>query len=157
MVILYKSCRVLHQKSNKIGFAFFWFLYNFLGILEDPANSSTLFKKQVTRRSRETLISLQISPCFALRPLERKVSSQLGPSAGWRRGWPESGELAAAHGRGKVGSGVPDRWGSIPQLAWGKGAAGEEARRCSRAAAAWSSAPAKSQRRQGKKCWRRLH
>jgi hypothetical protein len=28
-----KSCRIFHLESNKIGFAFFWFFYDFLRIL----------------------------------------------------------------------------------------------------------------------------
>jgi hypothetical protein len=33
-----KSCSVLHQESNKIGFAFFRFFYDFLESLQESAN-----------------------------------------------------------------------------------------------------------------------
>jgi hypothetical protein len=51
-----KSCRAFHQKSNKIGFAFFIFFYDFLGILQVSAKALTLFKKQLTSSPLELLI-----------------------------------------------------------------------------------------------------
>jgi hypothetical protein len=32
-----KSCGILHSEFNKIEFAFFWFSYDFLQILQDSA------------------------------------------------------------------------------------------------------------------------
>jgi hypothetical protein len=42
--MLYQSCSVFHQESHKIGFAFLWFVYSFLRILQDSAKTATLFK-----------------------------------------------------------------------------------------------------------------
>jgi hypothetical protein len=38
MYMLYKSCSVFHQESNKIGFEFFWIFYSLLRILQESAN-----------------------------------------------------------------------------------------------------------------------
>jgi hypothetical protein len=33
-----KSCRIIHNGSNKIGFAFLWFFYNFIRVFKVSAN-----------------------------------------------------------------------------------------------------------------------
>jgi hypothetical protein len=45
-----KSCRIFHHESNKIGFAFFWFLYDFLRNLQETAKSQVLFKNHFAVR-----------------------------------------------------------------------------------------------------------
>jgi hypothetical protein len=42
--MLYESCSVSHQESNKTGFAFFCFFYDFLRIFQVSAKIKTLFK-----------------------------------------------------------------------------------------------------------------
>jgi hypothetical protein len=44
MDMFHKSCSVFHNYSNKIEFAFFWFLYNFLRILQESAKVESLLK-----------------------------------------------------------------------------------------------------------------
>jgi hypothetical protein len=67
-----KSCSIFHNKSNKIGFAFFWILYNFLCILQIPAKGIHYWRYN-----------------FATRPLERFRTVQLGPSTHGTAGSPE--------------------------------------------------------------------
>jgi hypothetical protein len=81
MVIPYKSCSVFHMESNKIEFAFLWFFYNFLCIFQDSAKHIHYLRSGFSIRSLEVFETLQIGPCFALRPLERTWVSQLGPRA----------------------------------------------------------------------------
>jgi hypothetical protein len=40
-----KSCRIIHNGSNKIGIAFFLFFYDFIRHFKVPAITQTLFKK----------------------------------------------------------------------------------------------------------------
>jgi hypothetical protein len=48
-----KSCSTLHQESNKTGFAFFWFFYDFLENLQDSVKTATLFKTQFCEQAPE--------------------------------------------------------------------------------------------------------
>jgi hypothetical protein len=57
-----KSCITFHQESNKIGFAFFWFFYNFLRILQDSANVALLFDIRFSRQAPVRLRSLTEKP-----------------------------------------------------------------------------------------------
>jgi hypothetical protein len=57
-----KSCSTFHQESNKIWFGFSQFFCDFLGNLQDPAKSVTLFKKQLTSRPLELLIPHKGAP-----------------------------------------------------------------------------------------------
>jgi hypothetical protein len=43
-VMLYKSCRVLHKETNKIGFTFSWFFCEFLRILQDLGQGQTMVR-----------------------------------------------------------------------------------------------------------------
>jgi hypothetical protein len=61
-----KSCSIIHNGSNKIGFTFFRFFYDFLRNLQESANSLYYF-----------------SCAFAGRPLERKLSLQCSPWGRW--------------------------------------------------------------------------
>jgi hypothetical protein len=36
-VNIYKSCSVFHKESNKIKFAFFWFVYHFVQLFQESA------------------------------------------------------------------------------------------------------------------------
>jgi hypothetical protein len=53
MDMLYKSCSDFHQESNKIEFAFFWFPYDFLRILQESANRLHYLRICFARRSSE--------------------------------------------------------------------------------------------------------
>jgi hypothetical protein len=46
-----KSCRIFHNESNKIEFAFFLISYDLLRILQDSAKGQTLFKNQCSQGS----------------------------------------------------------------------------------------------------------
>jgi hypothetical protein len=70
-----KSCRIFHHKSNKIGFAFFRFVYNFLHNLQETAKALYYWSYH-----------------FAGKPSEGFLSLQCGPWAAGRRG---SGEIPA--------------------------------------------------------------
>jgi hypothetical protein len=70
-----KSCRIIHNGSNKIGFTFFQFFCDFLRNLQESANSLYYF-----------------SCAFAGRPSKRTPVSQCGP---WARCSGGSGEIPA--------------------------------------------------------------
>jgi hypothetical protein len=102
MVMFYKSCRVFHKETNKTGFAFFWFLCEFLWNLQDSAKSINYLRFPFACRSLETFQPSQPCPRFAYNTLERSQDSQCGPWAmgaaaqsefrwGARRTWPGEG------------------------------------------------------------------
>jgi hypothetical protein len=81
-----KSCRALHEKCNKIEFAFFRFFYDFLGILQDSAKPQVLLEIHFTARPLELFKASQIYPSLAIRPLGITQSSHpYPPAAGWAR------------------------------------------------------------------------
>jgi hypothetical protein len=91
-----KSCSTFHKESNKIGCAFFWFLYEFLRILQDSAKHIDLEE-----------IVLRISPRILLiDPQDGKLDCNWVPGAmaGGGSSIPARGRLGSA-GKGR-GSGV---------------------------------------------------
>jgi hypothetical protein len=93
-----KSCSTLHQKSSKIEFAFFWFLYNFLEILQESAKWLYYWRYTFQLSPLESFKTSHICPSVALRPsgnpnphtyaLPPRVGS---PAAMAGRPWPTSG------------------------------------------------------------------
>jgi hypothetical protein len=71
---LYTSCRVFHQEYDKLGLAFFWFLYD----LQVSTKLLILFKMQVTRRSSKLFKGSQMCPQFAPKPSERYKFPTIG-------------------------------------------------------------------------------
>jgi hypothetical protein len=64
-----KSCRIFHHESNKIGFTFFWFFYDFLRNLQETAKPLLLF--ELPFRSE----ALGKNFCFAMWPLGRAAGA----------------------------------------------------------------------------------
>jgi hypothetical protein len=57
-----KSFRIFHNESNKIGFAFFTFFYDFLLNLQVSAKGQTIFKKPTfTEVPGKTLVLTDIT------------------------------------------------------------------------------------------------
>jgi hypothetical protein len=83
MVVLCKSCRTFHKESNEIGFAFFWFFYDFLRIFKVSAKALYYLRFCFTGRSLELLFLLQIGPYFTNNTLERRKGTRCSPWA-WR-------------------------------------------------------------------------
>jgi hypothetical protein len=105
MAVLYKSCRIFHIESNKIGFAFFWFFYDFLRIFKVSAKALYYLRFGFTGRPLELLFLLQIGPWFTKKTLERMRETQLGPWP-WRRQLrPKLGGSGGGFGRGRGGEG----------------------------------------------------
>jgi hypothetical protein len=48
-----KSSVIFHRESNKIGFAFFWFFYDFVHNLQESAKCTLLFQLQICRQALE--------------------------------------------------------------------------------------------------------
>jgi hypothetical protein len=100
-----KSCRTFHNESNKIWFAFFWFFYNFLRILQDSLKLFYYLRLGFTGRPLELLFLSQIGPWFTKNTLERTRERQCSPWA-WRTvRLAEIGRL---------------RWRPWPGKGWGK-------------------------------------
>jgi hypothetical protein len=78
-----KSCRSFHNGFNKIGFAFFWFSYDFLRNLQESAKHMYYLRWCFAPGSLELFSNSQICPRFTLKTLERFQTSQLGP---WTNG-----------------------------------------------------------------------
>jgi hypothetical protein len=81
MVMLYKSCSVLHKESKKLGMHFYDFFYDFLCILQESAKLQTLFKNQFSNRPLGSFSDSQVYPFFGDRPRKRSFPLQLGPWA----------------------------------------------------------------------------
>jgi hypothetical protein len=131
--MLYRSCSVFHRESKKFGFAFFWFVYDFLRILQDSAPSPRSRRDNFTNRPSN----------FADRPLGRKIRLQLGPLRHGRRRELNSGEGKARLGRKRAGECSVAHLRPIPRVGRLRGRAGEGARRHRPSVAAVSSSPAK--------------
>jgi hypothetical protein len=98
----YKSCGIFHLESNKIEFAFFWFLYNFLCNLQEIAKCTLLFENHFARRSLKSFRFSRIRPWFTKISLERMGSPQLGLSP-----WPAAVMAKIRRGGGQ------GRWGEV--------------------------------------------
>jgi hypothetical protein len=112
-----KSCRILHNESNKIEFAFFWFFYDFLQILQDSANHNHYWSYNFSLRPLELFGTPQICPQFTQNSLDRCLATQLVPGADGGGGSPESGGSGGGFSRGSCGEGVGAHQCSI----WGRG------------------------------------
>jgi hypothetical protein len=97
-----KSCSIFNHKSNKIGFAIFRILYNFLHILQVSAKLHHYRRCTLAPRPSERFQSLQLGPRFADKPFERNRTSQLGP---WPRGTAGSSESRRLRPHSWAGSG----------------------------------------------------
>jgi hypothetical protein len=96
-----KSCSTTHQESRKIGFAFFWFSYDFLENLQDSAIWMYYWRCIFTQGPLEFFRVSQNYPSFALRPSGGlKSSHSCPPAAGWAR-----------RRRTAVGGGKHTAWG----------------------------------------------
>jgi hypothetical protein len=142
MDMLYKSCSVFHQESNKIGFAFLCIFYDFLWNLQESAKQHHYSRFEFSARPLKVFSDSHICPCFALKTPERSKALQLGPWPKGRRGRPEFRRAGDVLDRGRCGGGLGAHLGSICALAWGREAGGELARwsRMAAAAATWSPA-----------------
>jgi hypothetical protein len=108
-----KSCITFHLESKKIGFAFFWFLYDFVWNLQVSAKVKHYLRTHFAQRSLEVFDSLQKCPWFALRSSERLEVLQCGPRVRWparpaqfrwgRQPWPGGSERRAAPGSPRLG------------------------------------------------------
>jgi hypothetical protein len=88
-----KSCKIFHNESNKIGFAVFWFFYDFLRNLQETAKSL-----------------YYLSYPFAVRPLKSFSPLKCSPRGRGRRGFgqiPAGAGGGAGRGRARGGVRVP--------------------------------------------------
>jgi hypothetical protein len=115
-----KSCGIIQNEPNKIGFAFFRFIYNLLRNLQETAKALLLFELPFCREALEKKFG------FAMWPLGDRPEAVR----------PNSGQPPAGAGRARVGEGpwvLGDRFPC--SVAAGKGPAG------------WASAARRSGRR----------
>jgi hypothetical protein len=100
---LYQSYSVCYHESNKIEFAFFWFFYDFLCILQDSAEHKYYLRNYFACRPLESFDSLQICPYFSQRLLGKNFASQLSPWPWPAADRPKSGEPVARVAGEKTG------------------------------------------------------
>jgi hypothetical protein len=113
-----KSCEIFHHESNKIGFAFFLFFYEFLRHLQESAKWFYYLSYQFARRPSERSFALQCCPCGGQRQSGGN-SDRGSPDSGWggwgsglgltraRVRWLEGGRAAPASGLGGAGRHLP--------------------------------------------------
>jgi hypothetical protein len=80
-----KSCSIFHNEPNKIWFAFFWILYDFLQNLQDSAKQQYYLRFTFAPGSLELFSHSHRCPRFTLRTLEIFQTLQLSPWDQWRR------------------------------------------------------------------------
>jgi hypothetical protein len=78
-----KSCGIFHNKSNKIEFAFFWFFYDFLRILQESAKWLYYLRFTFAAGSLKSFRFLRICPWLTENTLETFDFLQCHPR-GWR-------------------------------------------------------------------------
>jgi hypothetical protein len=76
-----KSWSVFHQESNKIGFAFFRFSYDFLRNLQFSAKGQTLFKKPTFTEVLGTFQYIIDMPSVYTKLPRQKLDHTIGSSA----------------------------------------------------------------------------
>jgi hypothetical protein len=145
-------CSTFHQESNKIGFAYLWFFYDFLHILQESAKLGTLFEIHFVPRSMELLGSYRNALGLHQGPWKDRGALNWVPEGSWWRSSPESGELVGRDRPGEGGGRAAGPLGSISGLAWDWGAAGMPARRSSAAATAGAAAPEWLRRERDSSC-----
>jgi hypothetical protein len=144
-----KSCRIFHNESKKIGFAFFWLFYDFLEILQDSAKGQTLFKNKLSQGSLELSRIHRYVPGSRNTPWKDLISCNVTPGGGGRRGSLESGESGGTIGRGRGLRGGGAHQGSVLAVVGAGKAAGEVTRRRRAAPVTRTSAPAREVARVG--------
>jgi hypothetical protein len=80
-----KSCRIIHNGSNKVSFTFFWFVCDFLRNLQESVTSQILFELPFAERPSERSAVLQCGP-WGRRPAAVRPNSGQ-PPAGAGRAW----------------------------------------------------------------------
>jgi hypothetical protein len=96
MAVLCKCCRIFYIESNKIGFVFFCFFYDFLWIFKFSAKLFYYWSFHFTPGSLNFFADSQPCPPFTQNTLERTRETQCGPWHGGRRGSPELGGSGGA-------------------------------------------------------------
>jgi hypothetical protein len=135
------SCSVFRQESNKIRFAVFRFLYNFLQNLQDSAKVKQYLRCCFARKSLEVLIPYRYALSLRIGPQKELKSCNVVLRGVGRRGSPE---FRRSGGRGRPGTGggrLGGHLGSIWKVGRGGDAAGDGHRRRTRAAAAVACSP----------------
>jgi hypothetical protein len=140
--MLRESCISCHTEHNKIEFAIFGFLCDFIWILQVAAKNTQRGKNHFAHRPSKRLKSSQICPRFAQNSLEVSVALQCSPRGKVRRGSPDSSEAGCRAGRGSVWEGSRGYRGPVWVLTRGKEVVGGHGRRSRAAGAAESSTPA---------------
>jgi hypothetical protein len=96
----------LHQESNKIGFAIFWFFCDFIWILQKSANHTLLFQNLSVAQAPGISEDSQPYPCFAVWTSEGFPTLKCSPWGGGRHGSKQIPAMPAAvasgSGRGAV-------------------------------------------------------
>jgi hypothetical protein len=138
-----KSCSTFHQESNKIGFTFFWILYDFLWILQESAKHMYYLRFTFATRPLTILIPHDGTLGSCKTPWKESISCNVAPGGGGRRGQPEFRRAGGALGRGRCRGGVWAQQRSICGRSRGRGCAGVRARRYQVVATTASSPPAR--------------
>jgi hypothetical protein len=130
-----KSCRIFHNESNKIGFAFFRFFYDFLRNLQEPAKALILFQIQLCSQVPGSFGFLTYVPLLCGKTLRKECGFAMGPLGARRR---RSGQIPANCRPGPAGRGRgrdPGSLGADSLARTGWGGTGEMGRRRPRAVA----------------------
>jgi hypothetical protein len=145
-----KSCRIFHNESNKIEFAFLWIstiLYAFYKIQQF---TTTIEDALLRLDPWNFLQSLNNTPTSHKTPREEKWGRNWVPGPRGGAGSPESIGSSGAPGRVRGGARPEAHLGPVGGRSWVEGVAGAGARRWPPAAAAAGRIPARRGRTDGK-------
>jgi hypothetical protein len=142
-----KSYRSFHKESNQIGFAFFWFFYDFIRIFKVSAKAIYYLRLGFTGRSLEFLLLSRIGPWFTKNTLEIKKEKQCSPLAMEAAVPAEIGRLRWLFRPGRSGKETGAHRGSICGRRRGGKAPGGGSQRWQAVSAAGASASVKRRRR----------
>jgi hypothetical protein len=80
-----KSCRIIHNGSNKTSFTFFWFFCDFLRNLQESANSLLLFQLRFCREALRNKSGFAMSSLGAGSggPAAIPAEDRRSPAGGW--------------------------------------------------------------------------
>jgi hypothetical protein len=140
---LYKSCSVFNMESNKVEFAFFWILYNFLWIFKVSGESKHYLRSNLHAGPYNFPCLHKYTPTSQKRPCKYWGPCNAALGHGQRRLGRNSGEGPAKFGwgRGQREGGAHPRSISGRRLA--QNGLGDGARRYPAAMATGARAPAR--------------
>jgi hypothetical protein len=97
-----KSCRIIHLESNQIGYAFFWFFFDYLRNLQESANPKYYLSCDFADRPLLLLDSYAEAPTLQLTSWKETQPCNVTPMGAVAGAVAKSGEVGRSLGRGRA-------------------------------------------------------